>query len=102
MSKDSDILDMRLESLKNEIWEYKIYLEVCAITLFFILSTYLGTNYGLDMLSKGDILSQIILLTALILLFACVYMFIKLIYLSRARIRKIVEERKMLMQEWFK
>ena len=100
MSKDSDILEAKFELLKNEVWESKIYLEVCAITLFFILTTFLGTDYGLNQIQQGQPLGQIILITALILLLVTIYLFIRIIYLAKGKIKQTLNDKKMILQEW--
>jgi len=102
MSKDTDLLDMKLENLRSEIWEYKIYLEICAITIFFILTTNLGTTQGLEQLRKGDLLSLLIVSSSLIILIIVVYIFIRLIHLSNSGVRGVMKEKKDLNEDWLK
>ena len=102
MNRDSEILDMKLEYLRSEVLEYKIYLEVCAITLFFVIITFLGTTAGIKQISEGSVLGYVILTTAIILFIAIVYMFYRIVYISKTSMKQVEFDKKMILQEWLK
>ena len=75
MTKDIDIVNAKIESLKIEISEYKAYIEICAITIIFILTAFFGTQNGIDQIKTGTSISRIIVITSLILMGAIIYLF---------------------------
>lgn len=88
MNSDTENLDLRLELLKHELIEYKIYVEICAITLFFLMISYIKkTGIGSDS-TFNLLLNYLILISSVILFLAIVLMTSRIIYLINTDFKK--------------
>jgi hypothetical protein len=102
MTDDIDIINAKIEMLKSEIFEYKLYVEICAITIIFVVATFFATQNGADQIRAGTNLSYLIILNTLILIGAVIYMFSRIIYLSSTSIRKVMNDKKEALLNWLK
>jgi len=102
MTDDLDIINAKIELLKSEILEYKLYIEICAITIVFVIVTFFGTQNGIDQIRAGTNLSFVIILTALILVVAIIYMFSRVIYLSSASVRHVLNDKREVLLSFLK
>lgn len=102
MTEDLEMINAKIELLKSEIFEYKVYIEICAITIVFVIATFFRTQNGIAQIRAGTNLSYVIILTTFILIGTIIYMYSRIAYLSSGSIRKIMDDKKEIIQSWLK
>ena len=101
MSNDErKLLDLKLEMLRHDLMENKIYIEMASVTLFFIILAFLGTDHGMRQLAQRTMLGYVILINAALLFIAIAYMFINILYTINSKMEKIKQQKKGLLRNW--
>ncbi len=101
MSSDLDVIDAKISLLKSEIVEYRLYIEICAITILFVIILFFGTSSGVNQL-KTNFIGHLIIFSVIIILGLMIYMFSRVIYISKFSMRGIISNKKMILQDWLK
>lgn len=91
---------MEMEMLNADIQEYRVYMEICGITLLFVFAAFLTSEYGMSEIRNRSILGYTILFTAGILLIAVIYMLMRIVYITKSRMKDVNEEKKALIRDW--
>ena len=100
MKKETDLLNMKMELLRSELFENRVYMEVAAITIFFMIIGFLGTNRGLAQIYEGTAMGYIMLFTAIALLIIIIYMFGQILYTINKKMEKVKKQKKVLIRDF--
>ena len=89
MDENLNLLELRYELLKQELIEYKIYIEICAITIFFLLTVYIKKLVITNESVTNLVLNYIIIISAIILFVSIILMTARIIYLLNTDMKTI-------------
>jgi hypothetical protein len=101
MSGDLDVIEGQVELLKGEILEYRLYIEICAITILFIIILFFGSSTSVNQL-KTNFLGHLIISSVVIILGLMIYMFSRVVYISKFSIKSTLKDKKLLLEDWLK
>lgn len=102
MTNDVDIINIKIEFLKSEIAEYKVYIENCTMTLIYIITVFFGAKNSIDQITSSSILNYVIISSGLILIGAIIYMVLMIIYLSKRSLNQVMNDKKEVLHSWLR
>lgn len=95
MDEDIGVLELKFELLNQELIEYKIFIEICAITIFFLLMVYIKKLFLTHTTIIDIVLNYIIIFSAVILFITIIIMTGRLIYLINTELKTMKSYKKM-------
>ena len=73
------VLDEKIELLKNEVIENKLYLELCFVSLLILIFGYFRTDIGQESIRSGSVLGKMIVAITIGLYLGIVFFFYSII-----------------------
>ena len=73
------VLDQKIELLKNEVTENKLYLELCFVSLLILIFGYFRSDVGQETIRSGSVFGKVIIAITVGLYFGIVFFFYSII-----------------------
>lgn len=102
MSQEKEILDAELLMLKSEVLESKIYIEIGAITLLFVITMFINDVTFRNHVELNQTYKYISILVTLIIALIIIYLFINITFTIYRKMYKIKEQEKMFLRDFTK
>lgn len=93
------ILDEKIEMLKNEVSENKLYLELCFIALLVLVFGYFRSDGGQQAIIQGTLLGKFMILLTIGIYLGIVYFFYSIIRFNHKNKQLIKEKLDNIVQK---
>lgn len=93
------VLNEKIELLKNEVIENKLYLELCFISLLILIFGYFKSDIGQESIRSGSVLGKIIIAITIGLYLGIVFFFYSIIRFNHKNKELIKEKIDSILQK---